>query len=166
VKRRYELFGAMLACAAAVAGCSSGGGHTGGLPTSPVSTDALSPVQPSIPIQKHGLHPVRLLGAHVQGKLLSMPWELVGIRRGGKVLVVYFVSGDGVRPHGLNNIGFRVLETSQSVELIAVSRNDNPGPDEAASLARGYGEIILSKPLGTRRLLHAPTDWPPKLLMH
>jgi hypothetical protein len=87
-----------------------------------------------------------------------MPWRLLDIRRGGRILVVDYVSGDGVRPHGVNNIGFRVIESSDSVELTAVSRNDNPGPAEADSLAIGIAEVGLAKPLGTRKLLHAPTD--------
>jgi hypothetical protein len=124
------------------------------------------PVQPPVPFPTKVLHPARRLGPHVSGKLLSMPWELVDIRRGGRVLVVYYVSGDGVRPYGVNNIGFRVIETADSIELIAISRDRNPGPAEAASLATGIAEIVLSQPLGTRMLLHAPTNsaWSADLL--
>jgi hypothetical protein len=162
---RAALITATVACGLAVGACSSGtGGSTGPLPTSPASTDALMPIQPSIPIRQKLLHPARRLAANVSGKLLSMPWELVDMRRGGNVLIVYYVSGDGVHPDGVNNIGFRIIETAESVELIAVSRNDNPGPDEAGSLALGYAEILLSEPLGTRTLLHAPTDWSADLL--
>jgi hypothetical protein len=137
--RRVERIAPTLVFGIAVAACSSGNrGSTGALPTSPVSTDALLPTQPSIPMRQELLHPARRLDADVPGKLLSMPWELVDIRQGGKVLIVYYVSGDGIHPHGVNNIGFRVIEAADSVELIAVSRNDNPGPDEAGSLALGY----------------------------
>lgn len=163
--RRLTLIGAILACGLAVGACASGnGGRTGPLPTSPVSTDALVPIQPSIGIGQERLHPAQRLEANVPGKLLSMPWELVHARRDGKVLIVFYVSGDGVHPDGVNNIGFRVIEKPDSVELIAVSRNDNPGPAEAASLALGYAEIVLSDPLGNRTLLHAPTDWSADLL--
>jgi hypothetical protein len=167
MKRRFDLVMTMLLGCLVAAACSSGsGGSTGGLPTSPVSSDALTPIQMPMPIKEKALHPARRLRARVPGKLLSMPWKFVGVRRGGTVLIVYYVSGDGIHPHGVNNIGFRVVETSENVELIAVSRNDNPGPAQAGSLATGVTKIVLSDPLGTRTLLHAPTDsgWPADLL--
>jgi hypothetical protein len=88
-----------------------------------------------------------------------MPWKLLAIRDGGRALVVYYVAGDG-QPHGIYNVGFRVIETAQSVEILAVSRTEYSGDgDEPASLGVGMARIGLSAPLGRRALLHGPTDW-------
>jgi hypothetical protein len=163
---RVAVLAAVVTCELVSGACASDGRtSSGGLPMSPASTDALTPTLPPV-AATITLYPARRLRGHVAGRLLSMPWKLADVRNDGRILVVYFVSGDGIRPHGVNNIGFRVVESTDSVELIAVSRDDNPGPAEAGSLATGLAKIVLSQPLGRRVLLHAPTDsrWSPKLL--
>lgn len=61
--------------------------------------------------------------------------------------------------YDVKNIGFRVIETATTVELIAVSRDTNTGGEEPGKPASGAVRIALSRPLGQRALLHAPTDW-------
>jgi hypothetical protein len=136
-----------------------------GLPTSPVSTDPLD-TSPAPGTDLSLARPVRVLTGKPSGRVLSMPWRLVSISNGGRTLIVYYVSGDGVRPDGVNAIGFQIIQTRRSVELIAVSRDANTGRDEAGSLAIGYGVITLTQPLNGRSLLHAPTNsgWPASLL--
>ena len=127
-----------------------------GLPTAPASTDSLVPAHPSVPIDIAKLPLGQQLGANVHGRLLSMPWELLGLRDGGRTLVIFYASGDG---YDVKNIGFRVLETSTSVELIAVSRDTHTGGEEPGNYATGAARILLSRPLGQRALLHPPTAW-------
>lgn len=128
----------------------------GGTPTSPASTDALVPAHIAAPVNIAELPPGRRLGPHVHGHLLSMPWELLGVRDGGKSLAIFYASGDD---YDIKHIGFRVFETDTSVELIAVSRDTSSGGEEPGNYATNAALISLSRPLGQRALLHAPTDW-------
>jgi hypothetical protein len=127
-----------------------------GLPTAPASTDSLVPAHLSVPIDISKLPRGQQLGTNVHGRLLSMPWELLGVRDGGRTLVIFYASGDG---YDIKNIGFRVLETTTSVELIAISRDTKTGGEEPGNYATGAARILLSRPLGQRALLHPPTAW-------
>lgn len=147
----------------ALRGDGRSSGTSGALPTAPVSTDALVPVKPPLPVHPADTPFGRILGPSTPGKLISMPWELVRVGSGGQVLTIFYVAGDG---YGIKNVGFRVIETHESVEVVAVSRNTSPGQEEPGSLARAAARIRLSQPLGSRALLHGPTDWPASYLSH
>jgi len=138
-----------------------------GLAVSPARTDTPRPASAPPATPNPSVSPVPILTTRPTGHLLSMPWELVGLRDNARTLVVHYLGGNGVRPGGIYAIGFRVIDSPTSVELIAVSRDDNPGSHaQAASLQAGYGTITLPMTITGRTLLHAPVDpdWPPSLL--
>ena len=130
-----------------------------GLPVSPARTDSQHLVTPPQPAPNQRPGRATLFTTRPHGYLMSMPWELIGVREGGRTLVVHFVGGDGVRPGGIYSLGFTVIDKPSSVELIAISRNDNPDSDEeAGSLQVGYATVTLTAPITGRALLHAPTS--------
>ena len=140
--------------------CADPDGHTHGLPVVATTVDSRQLVAPPLPRPRPPVPRARVLGpADPPGQLLSLPWELVAVRHGGRGLVVYYVTGDA-QPHGIYNVGFRVIASSQSVEILAVSRTEYHGGEQPASLGTGLARIVLSAPLGSRTLLHGPTDWP------
>jgi len=90
------------------------------------------------------------------GKPTSMPWRFVSLGDDGTKLEVLYVKGDGgscVTP-----VGFQVQETTTTVELWAWSTTDESQEACAAMLAVGREIVTLPAPLGSRTLLHAPTD--------
>jgi hypothetical protein len=90
------------------------------------------------------------------GKPTSMPWRFVSLGDDGTKLEVLYVKGDGgscVTP-----VGFQVQETTTTVELWAWSTTDSSQEACADSLALGRQIVTLPAPLGSRTLLHAPTD--------
>lgn len=142
---------------------AGGGGRPGSLPTAPVSTD---PRTPDTAPQGIRTRRVKILPRVHGPNLLSMPWELLSTRRNGRVLIIYYVGGDSVGIYGVHPLGFQVIETPVSVELIAVSKNANPDDTQGGSLELGITRITLRQPLGGRALLHAPTDWSASTLLH
>jgi hypothetical protein len=85
-----------------------------------------------------------------------MPWRFVSLGDDGTKLEVFFVKGDGggcTAP-----VGFQVEETTTTVELWAWSTTDESQEACAAMLAVGREIVTLPAPLGSRTLLHAPTD--------
>ena len=90
------------------------------------------------------------------GKPTNMPWRFVSLGDDGTKLEVVYVKGDGgscVTP-----AGFQVHETTTTVELWAWSTTDSSQEACADSLAVGREIVTLPAPLGSRTLLHAPTD--------
>ena len=89
------------------------------------------------------------------GKPTSVPWQFVSLGDDGTKLEVFYVKGDGgcTMP-----AGFQVQETTTTVELWAWSTTDESQEACAAMLAVGREIVTLPAPLGSRTLLHAPTD--------
>ena len=89
------------------------------------------------------------------GKPTSLPWRFVSLGDDGTKLKVLYVKGDGgcTMP-----VGFQVHETTTTVELWAWSTTDSSQEACADSLAVGREIVTLPAPLGSRTLLHAPTD--------
>lgn len=106
---------------------------------SPFPWNTPSPLVPLAPSQASGL--------------LVLPWSLVGVRAGGRVLRIRYAAGGGcVRP-----VGVQVIESSTRVLIAPRSRAfDSPGSGACtAELRLAFAEIALRSPLGHRSLVHA-----------
>jgi hypothetical protein len=130
------------------------------LPTAPASTDSLHQSQIHPHIHFRGVLPTV---TQVPVTPISMPWRYAGSDASGRRLTIVFAEGDGgycVKPQGVI-----VRESPESVLVTVVSevRSDGVCP---ASLSVAYGYVELMSPLGSRALLHPPTDphWPASLL--
>ena len=81
-----------------------------------------------------------------------MPWTLLRVQDDGTKVVVAYVIGDGCD----TPLGFVVQESDSSVLLTDVSRETSDSCEQ--DLAGTTGVITLQRPLGDRRLVHAPVS--------
>lgn len=126
------------------------------LPTSPASVDDLkTPIMPGLLSSLPSPSPANTVPGGDDSILLSLPWRFVKSVPDMASIDVMYVVGDG---SCVKAAGFRVIETSQTVELLALSQIDNSQQSCPAKVVIGYVEVKLSAPLGDRRLLHGPVD--------
>jgi hypothetical protein len=119
------------------------------LPSAPASTDPLQPSRVSdLP---PGGPAVTVTTA--SGSVVSMPWGLA-TTPSGRSLDVFYVAGGGCN----TPLGVHVVETATTVEVWVLSTQTNTKGACASDLKIGRSTIELSKPLGTRTLLHPPSD--------
>jgi hypothetical protein len=86
-----------------------------------------------------------------------MPWRLASIDSTRRTLHVYYVSGDG---DCITGVGFRVIESPREVVIDALSQTDRSQGNCADRLVFDYRTVTLTRPLGIRRLVHAPVAVP------
>lgn len=128
------------------------------LPTAPASTDDRSRAF----IAGYQVYkPVHIWHAVPSGHFVSMPWRLLDVRHFGRGLRVEYYVGNGYTEVAA---GFVVLESTTSVELIALSKHvpiNCPSGAKCAvpqPLDERLGTVLLKRPLGDRVLLHGPVS--------
>lgn len=86
--------------------------------------------------------------------LTSSPWTLVAISANRRMITIKANQGGGCDHPG----GVEVTQTSTHVEIASLyqSGNQTPGTNCLAYLATPIWALTLTRPLGTRTLIHAP----------
>lgn len=120
------------------------------LPSAPASTD---PLQPS---RDPGLPPggaATTVTTAAPGSTISMPWGLA-TKPSGSSLDVFYVAGGGCT----TLLGAHIVEIATTVEVWVLSTEKKTRGACSSNLIVGRSTIELSEPLGTRTLLHPPSD--------
>jgi hypothetical protein len=135
-----------------LAGCTAPSAHPPTpLPSGPAVVDSRTP-GPRAAKLGPAPTPAVSLSAHDTIGLESTPWEFV--RATGTTLTIRYVAGGGCSAWR----GVRVAQAAKSVELWTTVQTDHGQQACADYLATGSATIQLTRPLGSRRLLHAPVS--------
>ncbi len=121
------------------------------LPSAPASLD---PLRPSHEADLPAASTAVTVSTTALRSAISMPWRLASAPS-GRSLDVFYAAGDG----GCTvPVGVHVVETTTTVELWVLSNRTVSNGACASTFVVGRSTIELSKPLGTRALLHPPSD--------
>jgi hypothetical protein len=146
--RRYRaaVLAALIGCAP-LAACSSSGDAPPGTSADPLARAAAFLVAYA---QRHA-QPLAVIDVQPGGAKVSQRWNFIKLLNGGRNVLVSYQLGTSCE----RELGFRVQESGAAVELSSLTENHTGMCSQPAPV--GYGTVQLSRPLGDRTLLHAPT---------